>query len=209
MNRFHLGATSGIIAASLAANSVLFAFRNSHASKHLFISQILVKWRTVTGYDDPQEIRIAVLPVTSFASTNYTGGTDLSNYTGGSPVLATNAIKPRSKDRNNQRLVLRSCLETGNIRIATTAGLSHAGSPTIATHPWMDDSVHELDNASAPALGAMDLGWEATGEGGGAMVDYEGCWPIPADNGFVITNPIALGAGGTGRLIVEIDWLES
>lgn len=209
MNRFHLGAASGTIAASLAANSVLFAFRNSHATKHLFISQILVKWRTTLGYTDEQEIAIAVLPVTSFASTNYTGGTDLSNYTGGSPVLATNAIKPRSKDRNNQRLVLRSCLETGNIRIASTAGLSHAGSPTIATHPWMYESLYEEDAANNPALGAMDLGWEATGEGGGAMVDYEGCWPIPPDNGFVVTNPTALGAGGTGRLIVEIDWLES
>jgi hypothetical protein len=40
-------------------------------------------------------------------------------------------------------------------------------------------------------------------------VDYEALWPLPPENGFVITNPIALGATGTGRLIVEADFIES
>lgn len=210
MNRFHLGATSGVIAASLAANSVLFAFRNSHASKILFVTQILVKWRTIAPYTTQQELRIALMPVTSFASANYTGGTDLSNYTGGSAVLATNAIKPRAKNRANQSLTLRSCLETGNVRIATTAGLSHAGSPTIATHPWADEGMLEKDASEDPAGGAIDIGWEVNPfECSAGMVDYEGGWPLPPENGFVITNPIALGAGGTGRLTVEMDWIES
>jgi hypothetical protein len=210
LNRFHLGAKSGIIAASLAADSVLFAWRNAHASKHQFIARVSAKWRAITGYTAEQEIELAVLPVTSFAAASYTGGTDLSDYTGGSAVLATNAIKPRSKNRGDQSLVLRSCLESGNVRIATTAGLSHAGSPTRATHPWVAGGCQELATGVTVQRGAFDVTWEAPGfESGAGLVDFEGCWPIPSENGFIITNPIALGAGGTGRLYVEVDWLES
>jgi hypothetical protein len=212
LNRFHLSAKSGIIAASLGANSVLFAWRNAHASKHLFLSALTVKWRTITGYTAEQEIQIAVLPVTAFGASpaNYTGGTDLSDYTGGSAVLATNAIRARSKNRGDQSLELRSSLETGNVRIATTAGLSHAGSPTIATHPWMADGCLELATSTTVQRGIIDMFWEApTFETQAGMVDYEGCWKIPSGEGFVVTNPIALGAGGTGRLYVEADWLES
>lgn len=209
MNRFHLGAISGSIA-GVSANGVIFAFRNSHASKTIFVTQILAKWRTNDAFTAEQEVRLSIKPVTSFASANYTGGTDLSNYTGGSAVLATNAIKPRAKNRSNQSLVLRSALETGDIRIADTGALSHGGAPTIATHPWAEESVLELAAGAAISGGAIDVGWEVCPfESAGGMVDYEGGWHIPSENGFVITLPIALGAGGSGRLIVELDWIES
>ncbi len=210
MNRFHLSARSGLIAGAVSANAVLFAWRNAIANKHQFIEAMTVKWRTVTGFPAEQEIALSVLPVTAFGASpaNYTGGTDLSNYTGGSAVVATNAIKPRSKNRKDQSLVLRSALETGNVRIADTTALSHAGSPTIATHPWMADGFVELAANSALPRGFLDLFWEAP-KRADAMIDYEALWPMPPENGFVITNPIALGATGTGRLIVEVDFIES
>lgn len=211
MDRFHLGAKSGLITVE-SANAVLFAWRNAHASKHQFISQLWVKWRTVDGFTAEQEVALDVLPVTAFGATpaNYTGGTDLSDYSGtdGAAVLATNAIRPRSKDRSRPSLDARSCLETGNVRIATTTALAHAGSPTIATHPWLSDSMVELDTGATVARNVLDMRWEAPGYESGA-VDYEGCWQIKSGEGFIITAPIALGAGGTGRLIVEVDWLES
>lgn len=203
MNRFHLGAVSGLITGTSAGNPV-FAWRNAHASKFQFVSRLLVRWSTTTAFGTPQEMRLDVLPVTAFASANYTGGTDLSNYTGGSAVLATNAIKPRSKNRNDQRVVLRSCLDTGNVRIATTGTLSHAGSPTIATHPWMSAGATVL---AAPSF---ESEWVAPQfEVGAGMVDFEGCMPLPPENGFVIVTPIAMGATGVGRMTVEVDWLES
>lgn len=206
MNRFHLGAVSGLIT-GVSANGVIFAFRNSHASKQLFITQVLAKWRTTTPFTNPQELRISLLPVTSFASANYTGGTDLSNYTGGSAVPATNAIKPRAKNRADQRIALRSCLETGNVRIATTGALSHGGAPTIATHPWIDEGTYEPGSSVASLI---DIGWEVNPfECSAGMVDYEGGYPLPPENGFVITLPIAMGAAGVGRLTVEMDWIES
>jgi hypothetical protein len=208
VNRFHLSAKSGIIAGAVSANAVLFAWRNSHAKKWQFLEALTVKWDTLTGFPTEQEIGIEVLPVTSFASANYTGGTDLSDYTGGSAVLATNAIKPRSKNRADQGTVLRSHLESGNVRIATTGGLSHAGAPTIATHPWMAGSYTELAANAAIPRGFLDIFWEAP-KRGDALVDFEGLKPMPPENGFVIRNFIALGATGTGRLIVEADFIES
>lgn len=209
MNRFHLGAVSGLIT-GVSANGAIFAFRNAHASKQFFVTQLLVKWRTTTGFTAAQEVRCSVLPVTSFASANYTGGTDLSNYTGGSAVLATNAIKPRAKNRGNQTLTLRSALESGNVRIATTGALSHGGAPTIATHPWADEGVTELAAGAGTPTGGFDIGWEVNPfECSAGMVDYEGGWPIPPENGFIITLPIAMGAAGVGRLTVEMDWIES
>lgn len=209
MNRFHLGAVSGLIT-GVSANGVIFAFRNSHAQKQMFVTQMLVKWRTTTGFTAQQEVRLSVLPVTSFASANYTGGTDLSDYTGGSAVTATNAIKPRAKNRADQRTVLRSALETGNVRIATTGALNHGGAPTIATHPWMDEGTTELAAGDGVPTSIIDIGWEVNPfECSAGMVDYEGGWPIPSENGFIITLPIAMGAGGVGRLTVEMDWIES
>jgi len=210
VNRFHLSAKSGIIAGAVSANAVLFAWRNSITNKHQFIEALTVKWRTLTGFPTEQEIQLAVLPVTAFGASpaNYTGGTDLSDYTGGSAVVATNAIKPRAKNRSNQALVLRSALETGNIRIASTGALSHAGSPTIATHPWIADGFVELAANAAVPRGFLDMFWESP-RGKDHTVDYEALWPMPPENGFVITNPIALGATGTGRLYVEADFIES
>lgn len=210
MNRFHLSAKSGLIAGTVTADSVLFAWRNSITNKHQFLEALTVKWRTITGFPTEQEIQLAVLPVTAFGGTpaNYSGGTDLSNYTGGSAVVATNAIKPRAKNRADQSLTLRSQLATGNIRIATTGALSHGGSPTIATHPWMVDGFVELASNAAVPRGFLDMFWEAP-RNSEDIVDYEALWPLPPENGFIITNPIALGATGTGRLIVEADFIES
>lgn len=203
MNRYHLGAVSGLVT-GVTANGVVFAFRNSSAAKTLFITGARLNWWTTTAFGGAQEMRLSVLPVTSFASANYTGGTDLSNYTGGSAVLATNAIRPRAKNRGDQRLELRSVLETGNVRIASTGALSHAGAPTIATHPWLDRG------ASSATTHAFEATWEAPGlESGAGFVDYEGAWQIRPEEGFVVTMPIAMGASGVGRLAVELDWLES
>lgn len=212
MNRYHLGAKSGIIAGAISANGVLFAWRNSHASKHQYISSFTAKWRTLTGFPTEQEIQLAVLPVTSFAAANYAGGTDLSDYAGtdGAAVPATNAIKPRAKNTGRPAIELVSCLSAGNVRIASTAALTHGGAPTIATHPWSSDSVLELAAASTVQRGILDIFWEAPSfEAGGGIVDYEGCKKIKSEEGFIITVPIALGATGTGRLHVEVDWFES
>ena len=72
----------------------------------------------------------------------------------------------------------------------------------------MAASYIELAANAAIPRGFLDVFWEAP-KRGDALVDYEGLKPIPPENGFVIRNFIALGATGTGRLIVEADFIES
>lgn len=195
---FHLSAVSGIIAASLAADSVLFALRNTggtNATTAIRLKRLVAKWRTITGYTASQEVSLAAYEVSAFGGTpaDYTGGTD----------IAANAriLGPDTASRPAQATILAS----GNARIATTAGLSHGGTPTIATQPFAYDGANELAAAATVAKGAFDMVWQPSDEG----VDNSKGLVLRPTTGFVIRNPIALGAGGTGRLFVELFWEEA
>lgn len=193
---FHLSAHSGIVAASLAADAVLFALRNPHTNTAAIrLKRLVAKWRTVTGYTASQELALAAYQVSAFGdpAADYTGGTDL--------VTAVRVLGPDTASKPSQATILAS----GNVRIATTAGLAHAGTPTIATHPFAYDGVNELAAAATVAKGGFDLVWGPSDEGSD---NRKGLVFLPGA-GFVIRNPIALGAGGTGRLFVELHFEES
>jgi hypothetical protein len=204
---FNLSAHSGIIAASLAANAVLFAWRNPTTfangdanTRGQRLKQLFIKCRTVTGYTAAQEISLGAYEVSVFGVTgvDYTGGTDLSNPASNPAIRA---LGPDLGPRPAQETVLQS----GNVRIASTAGLSHVGSPTIATHPFAWDSSFELAAAATVHEGAFDVVWTPSME---ASDHKKGLMLYPG-KGFVIRNPIALGAGGTVRLFVEAFWEEA
>jgi hypothetical protein len=193
---FNLTALSGIVAASLAADSVLFALRNpSTNTAALRLKRLVAKWRTITGYTASQELSLAAYQVSAFGSpeADYTGGTDVS--------AAVRILGPDTASKPAQSTVIAA----GNARIATTAGLSHAGTPTIASQPFAFDGVNELAAGATVAKGAFDLVWAPSDE---ASDHAKGLVLVPG-RGFVIRNPIALGAGGTGRLFVDLSWDES
>lgn len=194
----HLTALSGVIAASLAADSVLFALRNPHTNTAaLRLKRLVAKWRTIAGYTASQELALGAYEVSAFGASpaDYTGGTDV--------AAAVRLIGPDSSAKLGQAQA--TVLAAGNARIATTAGLSHAGSPTIAAQPFAYGAANELAAAATVPKGAFDLVWEPSSEG---RDNRKGLVLIPG-RGFVIRNPIALGAGGTGRLFVEAFWEES
>ena len=200
---YQITAHSGIIAASLSADAVLFHFRNPTTNvagdtneKLVKLRQLIVKWRTITGYTSAQELSLAAYDVSAFGASpaDYTGGTSLGT--------SAKVIGPHTLQNHPTHA---SLLSAGNCSIATTAGLSHVGSPTIATHPFAWDSYGELAAASTVAKGAFDLVWTASLEG---IDDGKGRCYQPG-TGFVLRNPIALGAGGTGRIFVDVIWSES
>lgn len=186
--RFHLGAKSGVIAAALAANSALFAFRQPLSTIRVDIERLIFKWETLAGFTAEQEISFEILPVTSFAGTNYAGGTDLSHPS----TLANKAYISLTGGV--------SALATGNIMIATTTALTHAG-PSLATHPWMSGSFSELASAVTVHNGFVEL-IHSVGENVPP-------WPLFTDEGFIARNTILHGAGGTGRVHVEMVWTET
>jgi len=207
---FNLSAQSGLIAGSVSANGVLFAWRNPTTKVDGSTSQIgqrikmlIVKARTVTGFPTAQEIMLAATFVSAFGSpaADYSGGTDLSDQFAASP---TDAIRRLGADIGGKPQQV-SVLQTGNVRIATTAALTHGGSPTIKTHPFASDSWFELASASTVQEGGCDLVWTPSPEGSALT---KGLLLHPG-TGFIVRNTIALGATGTVRLFVEVFWEEA
>lgn len=189
---FRLAATSGLIT-GVSANDVLFAWRNPELLQ--FVAELRVKWRTVAGFTAAQEMAIAAHLVSSFDAANYSGGTDLSNPTSNPAYIRCDEGFGASLTtaRDKTRLV------SGNVRIADTGALTHGDSPTIQSQPFLWDAFAELGAAATVHKGRADLVY--------APNDHREL-VFGADGGLVIRAPIAMGAGGTGRLSVEVCWYE-
>lgn len=197
---FHLAAKSGLIVAGTTADSVLFAWRNPSATVTHYLHRLEVKARTITGFSASFENALEARGVTAFGSpeSNYTGGTDIS-----SPDTGANKAYRRISIDSQLKPHQESTLESGNVRIATTTGLGHAGSPTINNHPFAYEGVIELVDGATVAKGFYDLVWEPPVVQG---------LPVPRavnpGNGFVLRNPVQTGATGTLRLWVSVLWSE-
>lgn len=205
---FSLSAHSGLIAGAVSADSVLFAWRNpptlSDGATNVVgqrLKLLVVKHRTITGFPTAQEVAWGAYEVTRFGSSpaDYTGGTNLSDQAAGTDAIRRLGPDPGPKNAQT------SVLQSGNVRIATTQGLSHAGTPTIRTHPFAHDSHFELAASSTVQEGAFDLVWSPSLE---AVEGRKGLLFLPG-TGFVLRNPIALGASGTCRIFVEVFWEEA
>ncbi len=196
---FHVGAFSGTIAASLAQNSVLFAFRNPSQSAGIRIRRVEAITRAITGPTATEQISLAAAWASAFTA-NYSGGTDLSDPT--APAYFT--VGPESGiGQKKQGVDTSSVLATGNVMIATTAGLATA-TPTISAFPFAYDERQEVIVSTIQDRPGLNLIWEPTAEeieGGKGRV-------LKQDMGFVIRNPIATGAGHTFRLYVRVAWGE-
>ena len=207
---FNLSARSGLIAGAISADGVLFAWRNPPTriegtttvtnTVAQRLKMLVAKARTVTGFPTAQEISLAAHSVSVFGSpvADYSGGTDLSDQAGGTD--AVRRLGPDIGGKPQQQ----SVLATGNVRIATTAALTHAGSPTIRTHAFAADSWQELAASTTVQEGGCDLIWTPSPEG---SANCRGL-VYPAGTGFIIRVPVALGATGTMRLFVEVFWEE-
>ncbi len=207
-----MSARSGLVAGAVSADGVLFAWRNpptrldgatATATNQIAqrIKMLVCKARTVTGFPTAQEVALSAHYVSVFGSpvADYTGGTDLSDQVGG-----TDAIRRLGADIG-PKPGQTSVAATGNIRIATTAALSHAGSPTIKTHPFASDSWFELATSATVQEGGCDLIWTPSPEGS----DHCKGLLLHPGTGFIIKVPIALGVTGTLRLFIEVFWEES
>jgi hypothetical protein len=190
---FQLAAKSGLIAAATAADSVLFAWRNPSPTAVQWLHRLEVWAQTVTGFSAAFENALEARDVSSFDSANYAGGTDLSH-----PTTAANKAYRRISVDALLKPVAESILESGNVRIASTTGLTHGGSPVIASHPFAYGSVGELITGDTIPRGRAGFVWEQP-----VIQDVRVPRALLPGGGFIIRNPIALGAGGTLRLFVS------
>jgi hypothetical protein len=197
-NVFRLHAVSGLIAGAGAAG-VGFALRNPSADKSLRLLHLSAKARTIAGFTAAQELALAAHLVTSFASANYSGGTDLSNPA--SAPAYRNVALPLGAAYSFTTPRTKSVLTTGCARISDTSALTHGGAPTIQAAPLAWDAFSELATGATIPTGRADLEVPIDR-------DFEGYLELPQDSGVIVRFPVALGAGGTVRLAVTAIWAE-
>lgn len=178
-----LSATTGTIAAALAANSTVFAMRLDPGAGTVVaeIDRIRVKFTTILGFT------VAV-----------TGGRGLSLHRGsGAATSGGTSIAAAAKKSTTFGASQFDVAEGGDIRVATTAALTVTGITYEAT-PHRACSL-----AHAGAIGGYaDFVWE--------FADNE-CYPLILQPGQLIgiRNPAAMDAVGTWQVQVDVDWRET
>lgn len=186
--QYQITAITGTIAAALGANSVLFAMRNSatsNAAQMLHIQRIRLNFTTITAFTTPVTAarRLEVIKALASSSGPYSGGTAIA-----SAVKKVTASLASQADSANG----------GDIRIASTGALT---APTTA-------------NFDAYPLGVMPLTHlGSAGANGEKVIDLIGVndqpWEVAAGEMLVVRNPVAMDAGGTWQLEVEVDFYQN
>lgn len=184
---FRLGVQSGDltgVAARTSSAGHLVAFRNPTGSTMLAIIQrIRARWFTNAGFTAAQLIGLSMYRVTGYTAA-HTGGT------------AATLTTPMAKKRTSHAVPV--C----TVQYPTTGALT-AGTQTFDTtlQPLAAGFYSELAAAATVQKGQIDINFEPQHEGGYPFV-------LAASEGIVVCNEVAMGAGGTARLVVEFDWIE-
>jgi hypothetical protein len=181
---YELVATSGAIAATLAAGSTLFSLRWTDATRFCLIKRIRASAVVVSAITTAVVFDLAVSIARSYTASD-SGGTTLT------PLNANN--KMRTSMGNSLM---------GSMSMATTAALT-VGTRTVDTLP-----VGRFQGLTGTTIGTQIFG---TG-GPMALLDRSvpGLHPIllAQNEGIVVTNPLAGPATGTFTILIEIEWEE-
>jgi hypothetical protein len=187
---YRVAAVSGLltgVAAGTASAGHLFALRWAPAGtderrRTTFVLQrFRARLATVTGFTAAQEIGMDLSIARAFSATG----------SGGTAIDLTTTGRKRSGFPNS--------LVT-DIRVGNTGALT-AGTQTLDTAPIAAASSLELATAATVQRNVAEI-----------LMPQEDTVSHPVvlapNEGLILRNTIAMGAAGTMRLIVEIDWLE-
>ena len=173
---------SGLLPAALAANAETFQMRWSSATDLFVLKFLKVRYQVITGFTAAQELAFDAVQSTGFTVAG-TGGT---------------AITPAATTLKKRQSIAIS--KVSDMRIATTAALG-VGTKTLSANSFL------VGMGKALAVGAtvQDAVFEETLD-----LTHSGDDPIvfAQNEGFSIRNTIALGAGGTVRMAVQLAWTE-
>lgn len=183
---YRVCATTGLltgVAAATATAGHLFAARWTHVTKLALITKMRAKWWTVAGFTAAQEVGLDAIIGRGYTS-NWSSGTGL--------TLTGNSMKKR---------LSHGTTTFTDIRIATTGALTAGATGALDPHPIAQSGFSEL--AAAPTvpkgLFALDVIEE---------VDIGHPQILSQNDVLLVRNSILMGAGGTARVAIEMDWLE-
>lgn len=170
------------VAAGSATAGHLFAAHWTHATKMALITSFRARWQTATGFTAAQETGLDLF-VARPMSVAHTGGTLL--------TMAGDAFKKRGAHATHSM---------ASVRVSTTGALTN-GTNTLDANPVAASFGSELAAAATVPKGAFELNLSVNDLAMHPLI-------LSFNNGLVLRNVIAMGAGGTARVAIEMDWLE-
>lgn len=182
---YRIAAASGLItgiAAGTATAGHIFAARWNNVSKLALVTYFRARWSTIAGFTAAQEVGLDLYIARSYTA-SHTGGTAL--------TLTGNNAKKRSSQATTN---------FADMRISATGALTNVAT-TLDAQPIAYGCVSELaTGATIPKL-SFDIIYE---------LDDTSMHPIvlSQDTGLVLRNTILMGAGGTARVSIEMEWME-
>src|SRR3990172_876696 len=188
LGHYQFAGATGNIAAGAAANSEVFQFRWSDATRFALILKVsLVGMRTITAF------AVGVIDLKMTRSTAWTV-----NGTGGTPLTLTDPQLQLRPPTMGPTLA-------GDIRIATTAALG-AGTKTLDTHDMGSITTHSSGGvgSATPIIGSIYLPtYDFLGAG---VADGEHPLVLSQNEGFSIRATVP--ATGVWNLGVLVKWAE-
>lgn len=176
------GLLTGVAAGTTTAG-FLFAFRWTHATKLCLVTSFRARWATIAGFTAAQEVGMQL-----FRATNYSVSSS-----GGTAITLTG--------ENLRKRATHGTTTAADIRISQTGALT-AGTVTLDTHKLAAGSFAELAAGAAVPKGFFEINFKPA----------DPAWEYPlvlnTNQGLILRNSILMGAGGTARVAVEMDWLE-
>lgn len=182
---YGFSASTGLIttiAAGTASAGHIFAARWSHATKVAVITALRVKWATITGFTAAQEVGLQ-----AFITRSYTAA-----HSGGTAITLTGNSLKKSSAHGTTTLA--------DARISTTTALTN-GTHTIDTHPIAEGSFADLAAAATVPKGRFSIELPQLATNSYPVI-------LTQDTGIIIRNSILMGAAGTARVTVQMEWIE-
>lgn len=181
---YSLNAETGAITATLAANSPLFSFRWTDATRLAIIEHITASVAISGTITTAVATSLEAIIARSFTASD-TGGTGLS--------FANNGGK------SNANKTSMGATLVGDVRIATTAALT-AGTRTLDNNGIGGVNYGTGTTAGTGGMGKTDLYRYSADEG----------YPVilAQNEGFIIRNPDAGPATGTFKVMITVRWTE-
>lgn len=200
VNTYSANLTTGLItgvAAGTASAGHIGAFRWSSTTKYCLIRRMKATWVTTTGFTAAQTVGLDMVNARGY-SASHSGGTAI---VGGINV-AGEQMKLWARHASSTAFPFSADSAIGSLYIATTGALT--------------DGTH-----SAPVTSSvMAQGWSSELAAAATVqknrfsceVNY-GAMGVPGfrlntDEGIILRNLVAMGAGGVAIVVWEIDWTE-
>jgi hypothetical protein len=184
--QYRFGASTGlltVVAAGTASAGHIFAMRWGEPTKLFGLRYFRATWNTIAGFTAAQEIGLDL-----FITRTYTVA-----HSGGTAINVSGAGGFKKKTTH-----LTSSMVNNATQISTTGALTN-GTHTIDAVAIAANQFSELATGAAVPKGRFCL--EFVPENRGRII-------LAANEGLILRNQILMGAGGTARVNVEMEWEE-